>query len=188
MNVKERLLCELRAHVAADEDEERNRVAMLELLMSTADPFSRSGFAPGHFTASCFILDDEQRLLLHHHRRLDRWLQMGGHLEPGEDPSAAALREGAEESGLEDLALMVERIFDLDVHEIPAARGEPAHNHFDVRYVARTHSPSSIRIDRAESNDLAWVSLPRAADMMAGYESLRVIRKIERGYRERSFC
>jgi 8-oxo-dGTP pyrophosphatase MutT (NUDIX family) len=187
MNLKECLLSELRAHVPADEDEERNRVAMLELLMSSADPFSRAGFAPGHFTASCFILDDEQMLLLHHHRRLDRWLQMGGHLDPGEDPSAAALREGAEESGLEDLGLMIEGMFDLDVHEIPAARGEPAHSHFDVRYVARTHSPSSIRIDRGESNDLAWVSLARAADLMAGFESVRVIRKIERGYRERSF-
>ena len=63
---------------------------------------------------------------------LGRWLQMGGHVEEGESPSAAALREGAEESGLTDLALLRDGIFDVDVHAIPAAKGEPDHFHFDM--------------------------------------------------------
>ena len=156
------------------------RDAFLQLLRTTPEPYSRAQFVPGHITASCFIIDRDGRLLLHHHRRLNRWLQMGGHLEPGEDPVAAALREGREESGLEDLRVVSDGIADLDVHRIPAGRGEPEHRHYDVRYIARTDSADSIAADARESNQLMWFDLDRAASLMQGEESLRVIQKIRR--------
>src|SRR6266568_5061366 len=109
------LLDDLLRHTPADELESRHREAIIALLTSTADPFSRHSFVPGHVTASCFIVDPAAgRLLLHLHRRLGRWLQMGGHLEPSESATDAALREGGEESGLDDLALSG-GIADLDV-------------------------------------------------------------------------
>jgi len=186
MSRHETLLRELASYSTSDALEARHREAMMALVASDADPFHRSHFAPGHFTASCFIVDDAGRLLLHHHRRLDRWLQMGGHIEAGEAPALAALREGTEESGLTDLELVGEGIFDLDVHLIPAGKGEPDHEHFDVRYLARTRTPDAIKIDRAESNELAWVSLQQAARLMPGEESHRVIDKIEILFRKRS--
>lgn len=173
----EHLLSELHLHAPADQVEAGHRERMVNLLTGSADPFSRGHFQPGHFTASCFILDGDGRLLLHLHRRLNRWLQMGGHVEAGESPQAAALREGAEESGLRDLAL-TPAMFDLDIHGIPAAKGEPDHDHFDVRYIARTAFPETIAIDRTESNELAWVTLDRAIELMPGPESIRVIRKL----------
>jgi 8-oxo-dGTP pyrophosphatase MutT (NUDIX family) len=185
MTRHERLLAELHRYEASDPAEERHRAAMVALL-EEPDAFSRAHFRPGHFTASCYVIDDGGRLLLHHHRRLDRWLQMGGHVEGDESPELAALREGEEESGLRDLALASAGIFDLDIHGIPAAKGEPDHDHFDVRYLARTTSPDAITVDRVESNDLAWVTLDRAAELMPGSESQRVLRKIERLLRERS--
>lgn len=180
------LLDELRAYASVDEAEESHRQAMLALLEEGTEPFSRAHFVPGHFTASCYIVDGESRLLLHHHRRLGRWLQMGGHVEGDEGPSAAALREGFEESGLGDLRLAPRAILDLDVHRIPAGKGEPDHDHFDVRYLARTSQPEAVTIDIGESNELAWVTLDRALDLMPGPESLRAIRKIDRLLRERS--
>jgi 8-oxo-dGTP pyrophosphatase MutT (NUDIX family) len=155
------------------------RDAFLQLLRTTSAPFSRTQFVPGHITASCFIIDGDARLLLHHHRRLDRWLQMGGHLEAGEDPSAAAMREGCEESGLRDIQLLG-GIADIDVHVIPAGKGEPEHKHFDVRYIARTESPERIVVDSRESRKLMWFDLHHAAALMQGEESLRVIEKIRR--------
>jgi len=186
MTRHERLLDELRTYTAADALEESHRQSMLALLGGSETPFSRAHFVPGHFTASCYIVDDEGRLLLHHHRRLDRWLQMGGHVEGDEAPFDAALREGEEESGLRDLELAPATIVDLDIHRIPAGKGEPDHDHYDVRYVARTAHPESIAIDRAESRELAWVSLDRARELMHGEESLRVLRKIDRLLQERS--
>jgi len=178
------LVEELRAYEPANAREREHRDAMLDLLAYSPAAFSRDHYVPGHFTASCFIIDGDGRLLLHHHRRLDRWLQMGGHLEAGETPPVAALRAGCEEWGLKDLAL-VGSIFDLDIHQIPAAQGEPDHAHFDLRYLARTSSPEAVVIDRAESNELAWFDLDRAAEVMSAEESLRVIEKIERLLRER---
>ncbi|MDQ6802732.1 MAG: NUDIX hydrolase [Acidobacteriota bacterium] len=168
------------AYAPSDPREAEHQAAFLHLLRRTSQPYSRDQFVPGHLTASCFIIDRDGRLLLHHHRRLNRWLQMGGHLEPGEDPVAAALREGREESGLPDLRIVSDGIADLDVHPIPAGRGEPEHRHYDVRYIARTDSADSIAADARESNQLEWFDLERAAALMQGEESLRVIQKIRR--------
>src|SRR5688500_14085880 len=101
--MRDALLREIRAYKPEDAAEARGRDAVLHLL--SLDGFAtRSHFTPGHITASGFIVDaGGARVLLHHHRRLNRWLQMGGHLEPGETPGAAALREAGEESGLSDL-------------------------------------------------------------------------------------
>jgi len=168
------------AYEPFDDLEAQHQAAFLHLLRGTVEPYSRNQFVPGHVTASCFIIDGLGHLLLHHHRRLNRWLQMGGHLESGEDPGAAALREGAEESGLTDLRFVTGEIADLDVHSIPAGRGEPEHRHYDVRYIARTDSADSIAADVRESNQLMWFDLDRAAELMQGEESLRVIQKIRR--------
>lgn len=163
-----------------DTAEGLHRAALLDLLRTASAPYSRSHFVPGHVTASCFIVDHQRRLLLHHHRRLNRWLQMGGHLESGESTLDAALREAAEESGLRDLRLLLHGIADLDVHRIPEGRGEPEHRHFDVRYIAQTASPQTIVADARESHELMWFDLDRAAELMSGPESLRVISKIRR--------
>ena len=174
----ELLLTQLREFEPFDALEHAHRQSMVALLAAASDAFSRAHFVPGHFTASCYIVDGSGRLLLHHHRRLNRWLQMGGHVDGDELPVAAALREGREESGLADL--VPSSMFDLDVHTIPAGKGEPDHEHFDVRFVARTKRPDTIAIDAAESNELAWFTLDRAAELMPGPESRRAIAKIER--------
>jgi 8-oxo-dGTP pyrophosphatase MutT (NUDIX family) len=174
----ERLLGELREYWPADGLEADHLAAMVRLLRDGEDAFSRAHFTPGHITASCYIIDGDDRLLLHHHRRLGRWLQMGGHVEAGEFPSSAALREGREESGLSDLAPAGDGIFDLDVHAIPAGKGEPDHLHFDVRYLAQTSAPHAIARDANESDDLAWVTLDRAEELLAEEAGSRAIRKI----------
>lgn len=105
---------------------------------------------------------------------------MGGHLEQGERPAGAALREGFEESGLADLRLLVDRIIDLDVHDIPASSKEPAHRHFDLRYLIGTDSPWKIAMDARESHALGWFALDEAASLMDEPCSSRAIDKIRR--------
>lgn len=176
--MREQLLREVRNFEAGDSDEEKHQREILDLL-ENPDFASRNHFQPGHITASAFVIDPAAgRLLLHHHKRLGRWLQMGGHLEPGESPRAAALREAFEESGLRDLRLLVDRIIDLDVHDIPSNGIEPAHRHFDLRFLAATDFPKEILIDPEESLALAWFGLDEAASVMNEPCSGRAVGKI----------
>ncbi len=175
------LLEELRSYRAADSREAQHQRAVLDLLSYGVAPFSRQQFVPGHITASCFIVDPaSKKVLLHHHRRLGRWLQMGGHIENGESTLDAALREAREESGLDDLLLLSGGVIDIDVHDIPAAKGEPDHSHFDVRYVARTSNPSAVVIDPNESTEIAWVDIDNAGNLMNEAASHRAMLKIKK--------
>ena len=127
----------LRAHVASDDREEADRIAMLRLAAELAEPTSRDQ-ERAHFTASAFVIDAEcARVCLVEHAKLGRLLQPGGHIEPtDESPEAAALREATEETSLElDFHPVAPKPFDLDIHEIPERPGEPTHFHLDVRYL-----------------------------------------------------
>lgn len=115
---------------------------MQELLAGAAEQaFRRDHLAPGHFTASGFVVGpDGQSLLLIFHRKLQRWLQPGGHFELGdEDHLTAARREVAEEVGLSELEVL-SPLYDLDVHAIPANAKEGEHLHFDLRVLFRSKS------------------------------------------------
>ena len=123
-------------------------------LANSSDVFERS-HAIGHFTGSAWLVSaDGARVLLTHHRKLDRWLQLGGHADGDADLARVALREAGEESGL--IGLSVERdIFDLDRHRIPARGSDPEHWHYDVRFVVRTNGCEEFVVSD-ESHDLAW--------------------------------
>jgi 8-oxo-dGTP pyrophosphatase MutT (NUDIX family) len=154
-------------HVPADAREERHQKAIVRLVETETACFSRHTFTPGHITGSAFVVcEDTGFVLLHHHRRLDAWLQMGGHDDGENDARATALREGREESGLSDLTLLTPEILDVDVHDIPAGKGEPAHLHHDVRFAVATREPGAIQRDEGESLDLRWFTLEEAAEKM----------------------
>ncbi len=121
-----------------DDPLERQHLAQVrEFVAHTPAPFYRDTLA-GHITTSCVLTDVTQHyFLLIWHEKLQRWLQPGGHCEPSDDTlQSSALRELLEETGLSDarVRLLSERIFDVDVHAIPARGHEPEHWHYDLRF------------------------------------------------------
>jgi 8-oxo-dGTP pyrophosphatase MutT (NUDIX family) len=132
------------------------------LAETVGDPWRRE--LPLHVTASALIVHPETaRVLLRWHQRQQAWLQVGGHGDPGEtDPLAIARREAVEETGLADLVPWPgERLRHLVIVGVPAGKGEPAHQHADLRYFMATRTPDAAR---AENNDapLRWLSLTDA--------------------------
>lgn len=168
--LRERLRIDLQTFAATCPDSANVANVFLQLLN---DPlaFLRERLA-GHFTGSAWLVSaDGQRVLLMHHRKLDRWLQPGGHADGDADLAAVALREAEEETGLRDLH--VERgIFDLDAHRIPARGDVPEHTHYDVRYVIRTRGSEAPQ-GNAESLALAWVEIDALRDDLAIDPSIR---------------
>lgn len=111
---------------------------------------------PEHVTASCFVLSpDHSRVLLCFHRKGRFWVQLGGHVEPGDASVAdAALREAREESGLEDLVPLGATPLDIDRHGLGDGFGRCG-AHWDVGYGALA-DPAAPLLVSDESDDLAW--------------------------------
>ncbi len=133
----------------------------------------------GHITASAWIVSpDGTQALLTHHRKLDRWLQLGGHVDGESDVVQAALREAQEESGIDEfdvLAGTATQPLDLDIHRIPDRGAEPAHDHLDVRFLLRAKSEQLQISD--ESNDLRWFPLDEVRHATEEESVLRLGRK-----------
>lgn len=174
----------LLGHVPADELENAHLRRMVALIDVAADPFARSHFDPGHFTASAFVLSpDESSLLLILHGKLGLWLQPGGHIDPTDvDVIAAARREVAEETGLDgadvEMSSDLGPLLDLDIHPIPPnpRKGEPSHEHFDVRILLRA-TTWSFRAG-SDAKDARWVPLPDVQDAGTDDSVRRAVRKL----------
>ncbi|WP_455205471.1 NUDIX hydrolase [Kaarinaea lacus] len=138
---------------------------------------------PAHVTGSAWVVNpDRTHVLMLHHRKHDQWFQPGGHADGDADILRVALRETAEESGLEadHIHLLQEGIFDLDIHTIPATPSFSQHDHIDVRFL--------VEIDHAlpipgndESHEILWVPLeavPRFNNNRSTYRMLEKTRSM----------
>lgn len=167
----------LLAYEPTDDRESAFRSRMLGLC-EAREPFSRSSFVPGHFTASAFVLSPHRdALLLIFHKKLGRWLQPGGHIEAGDlTPIDAARREVAEETAIVGPLPLVSGIFDIDVHDIPARKDEPCHEHFDIRVLLGAPALATVASDEVAA--VRWVPLAEVATVETDESVLRAVRKI----------
>lgn len=149
-----------------DAEQRRVRSEFLQHLADHDDALWRS-CDPGHLTTSLLIMSaDLRQVLLTLHHRVGLWLQTGGHCE-ATDPTLveAALREGLEESGIDDLLIDPAPVR-LTRH--PATcRPDGQTDHLDVQFVA-VAPPDAVPRRSAESLDLAWFDATRLPDLTDG--------------------
>jgi 8-oxo-dGTP pyrophosphatase MutT (NUDIX family) len=153
---------------AVGETEAADVARLSVLARAEPDPWSRS--LPLHFTASALVVHPPTgRLLLRWHVRLGRWLQVGGHGDPGEcEPLAIALREAREETGLTDLVPWPDdALRHAVICDVPASAAERRHEHGDLRYVFATGQPQAVAPENDQS-PLRWLTLAEAREAAAG--------------------
>ncbi len=170
----------LEGHQPADSEEMADVAFIRDFVKAHSDCFGKMN-PRGHITGSAFVLDPSGRVLLTFHRKLQRWLQLGGHSDADEfDPARTAHREALEESGLDQLDFhpwFREQPIDIDVHLIPENPRDAAHYHLDFRYVFLAHKPDEI-VCGEESSDLRWFPLSETISLGFDPALQRAIRKL----------
>ncbi len=138
--------------------DEKEYIGRFLALLFFDNCFERS-LLTGHVTASAWVLTpDYEQVALLHHRKLDRWLQPGGHADGDQNIYRVALKELEEETGITAVQLIGNSFFDLDIHTIPARKEVPEHEHFDIRFAFVAQNPNQLKKNE-ESNEVAWINI-----------------------------
>jgi 8-oxo-dGTP pyrophosphatase MutT (NUDIX family) len=178
-------LTELLAQVSAEDERERHDLDEMQRFARQLErPFERAQW-PAHFTGSAVVVEPQgARVCLIHHRKLDRWLQPGGHAEERDGGllEVTALREAREETGL-SVALhpAAPRPLDVDIHVIPARREEPEHRHLDVRFLVVAENPAALVLDPAEVFGARWLAWDEA---LSGTDEPALRRLLTKAWRQ----
>jgi 8-oxo-dGTP pyrophosphatase MutT (NUDIX family) len=136
-----------------------NAIQMLNFYKNNENCFSKDN-KKGHFTGSAWIINPAKNaVLMTHHKKLNMWLQLGGHADGDKNLVNVALRESKEESGFSNFKLLSKEIFDLDIHEIEPMNDDPRHFHYDVRFLLEADPIKSEIIVSDESHDVKWIPL-----------------------------
>jgi 8-oxo-dGTP pyrophosphatase MutT (NUDIX family) len=145
------------------------------------DCFHRDLWA-GHVTGSAWVVSpDRRKALLLHHVKLDQWFQPGGHADGEADILQVALKETSEETGLDPshIRLVDERVFDVDIHTIPASIHGPRHQHFDIRFLVEMDDDLVIP-GNDESHQVLWVPLNQVSRFNNNRSTYRMVEKTRR--------
>jgi 8-oxo-dGTP pyrophosphatase MutT (NUDIX family) len=174
---RQQILALLTQYTPVDACENEHWQNTITFIKQHDDCFERS-LAVGHVTGSAWVIDSHRRqVLLMHHRKLNRWFQPGGHCDGESDVAQVALKEASEETGLTALKIVADRIFDIDVHLIPANAKEAAHYHYDIRFLVEADS-SQLLVQNQESKNLAWINYEDVSNYNNDESMIRMARKV----------
>ena len=159
---------------------EVNAIKMLNFFDNHDGCFEKDNL-PGHFTGSAWVISpDKNKILMTHHKKLNMWLQLGGHADGEKDLKSVALKEAKEESGFNNFSILSEEIFDLDIHKIEPMNEEPEHLHYDVRFLLEADPNEQDIIISEESHDVKWIHLDDVLEYNSEESISRMVEKTKK--------
>jgi 8-oxo-dGTP pyrophosphatase MutT (NUDIX family) len=131
---------------------------------------------PAHFTASALVLSpDNSKILLMWHKKLNKWLQPGGHADGDFDLLNVATREVFEETGAE-VSPFNSSIYGVDWHPIPANAKEDAHEHADCAYLLKSKSWELV-VNEDEAGAVKWFEAKEALALIEDASTEKLIKR-----------
>jgi 8-oxo-dGTP pyrophosphatase MutT (NUDIX family) len=175
------LLHVLSAYQTSSPEDELMLSKTRQFVLENSQCFERS-LTSGHITGSSWIVDLEQsHALFTHHKKLNKWMQLGGHADGMADIFLVALKEAKEESGLEQITPLSRQIFDIDIHLIPDQAS--GHLHYDIRFLFKADRSKKLTVSN-ESHTLAWIEFEKLHEYITEPSVLRMHAKfLEMGTR-----
>ena len=159
---------------------EVNAIKMLNFFDNHDGCFEKDNL-PGHFTGSAWVISpDKNKILMTHHKKLNMWLQLGGHADGEKNLRSVALKEAKEESGFNNFSILSEEIFDLDIHKIESINEEPEHLHYDVRFLLEADPNEQNIIISEESHDVKWIHLDDVLEYNSEGSISRMVEKTKK--------
>ena len=161
-----KLIDEIEAYRPSCEQEERDRAVILAFLAAHEDAFLRSN-PVAHMTASAWVVNPARdKVLMVYHRLYDSWSWTGGHADGETDLLAVALRECREETGVEHVRPVTDRIYSIEILTVDGheKRGQyvPSHLHLNLTYLLEADERDSLRVCEDENSGVRWFSLEEA--------------------------
>jgi len=162
-----RLFDEIQAYMPRNEQEDRDRKAMLSYMETQANVLSRLNEI-AHFTASAWVLNREHsKVLMIYHNMYNSWSWTGGHADNEEDLRAVAIRELKEETGVKYVKLLQEGVFSLEILVVEGheKRGEyvPSHLHLNLTYLLEADESEELSVKPDENSGVRWFTPEDAA-------------------------
>lgn len=161
------LLSELEQYVPWNAQEAGDREEILRRLRAGEDLYTRENRA-AHLTASAWVVSPDRRLvLMAYHNLYGSWAWLGGHADGERNLLSTALREVREESGLELVRPVSERVYSLEILSVSGhekhGRYVPSHLHLNVTYLLEADPAAPVRCKPDENSRVGWFSPEEAA-------------------------
>ena len=165
MNLKE----QIKEYNPYNEQEKVDKELMLEYIETFSDVLTRKN-RMCHFTASNWIVNKERtKVLMVYHNIYKSWAWTGGHVDGESDLLQVALREAKEETGLQNLKVLSNGLYGIQVLTVNShiKRGEfvPSHLHLDGCFLLEADEKEQLRIKQDENSGVKWVNICEAVNI-----------------------
>lgn len=165
----QKLISQLEKYTPFNEQEERDKNTILNLLKTQLDIFERSNLI-AHMTASAWVVNkDRSKILLAYHNIYDSWAWLGGHADGEKDLLKVALKEVAEESGVKNIKPVSEDILSVEILTVDGHEKKgvyvPSHLYLNVTYLIEADDTEQPHICVGENSNVAWFDKDKAVEM-----------------------
>ena len=160
--MREKLIHQIEEYVPFNEQEEKDRVLILEFLKNNDNAFLRTNMT-AHMTASSWIVNaNRTKILAVYHKIYDSWAWTGGHADGDEDLLKVAVKEAKEETGISKVIPVSEDIYSLEILTVDGHEKHdcyvPCHLHMNITYLLQADEEEMLHICEEENNGVSWFS------------------------------